>query len=195
MTQLVRASLARRQRLIPRQHNSLVKVLNAVNAIHVVHGEGDAVQTLAAHDAREAVGVIGFARGAQDAIEDGLAAHTALLQRVLRIGICRQSETDEAECERANILFINSRREMTDVRLSNVKFAKSRLPSNPLRRAASRRRCRKEVRAAPYLFGEKRNHKETQTQRVRTQIAIDGLRTRDRNQRSLTSCTHGMSCR
>jgi len=60
-----------------------VKVLDAVDVVGSVHGEGDAVQAAVAHHAGEAVGVVGFPRGPQDALHDGLTADGAGLQGVL----------------------------------------------------------------------------------------------------------------
>lgn len=64
--------------------NILVKVLDAVDVVGGVHGEGDAVQAAVAHHAGEAVRVVGLPRGSQDALHDGLAADGAGLQRVLQ---------------------------------------------------------------------------------------------------------------
>lgn len=62
----------------------LVEVLDAVDVVGCVHGEGDAVQAAVAHHAGEAVWVVGFTCGPQDALHDGLTADVAGLQGVLR---------------------------------------------------------------------------------------------------------------
>lgn len=62
----------------------LVEVLDAVDVVGGVHGERDAVQAAVAHHAGEAVGVVGFPRGPQDALHDGLTADGAALQGVLQ---------------------------------------------------------------------------------------------------------------
>lgn len=61
----------------------VVEVFDAVDHVSVVDCERDSVQTLAAHDATEAVRVIGFARRSKDAVQNRPMAHTALFQRVL----------------------------------------------------------------------------------------------------------------
>lgn len=63
---------------------SLVEVVYAVDVVGGVDSEGHAVQTALADHAGEAVRVVGFARGPQDALHDGLAAHAARLQCVLQ---------------------------------------------------------------------------------------------------------------
>lgn len=61
----------------------LVEVLDAVDVVGRVHGEGDAVQAAVAHHAGEAVRVVGFPCGPQDALHDGLTADGAGLKGVL----------------------------------------------------------------------------------------------------------------
>lgn len=65
---------------------SLVEVLDAVDVVGRVHGEGDAVQAAVAHHAGEAVGVVGVLRGPEDPLHDGLAADGARLQGFLQGG-------------------------------------------------------------------------------------------------------------
>lgn len=60
----------------------LVKVLDAVDVVGSIHSERDAVQTAVAHHASEAVRVVGFPCGSQDALHDGLTADGAGLQGV-----------------------------------------------------------------------------------------------------------------
>ena len=59
-----------------------VEVLDAVDLVGGVHGEGDAVEALVADEAGEAGGVVGLAGGPEDPVQDGLAALAALLQGV-----------------------------------------------------------------------------------------------------------------
>ena len=61
----------------------LVEAVDAVDAIGGVDGEGDAVEAQIALDAREALRVVRFAGGAQNPVQDRLAAHAALFQTVL----------------------------------------------------------------------------------------------------------------
>lgn len=61
-----------------------MEVLDAVDVVGGVHGERDAVQAAAAHHAGEAVRVVGFPCGPQDALHDGLTADGAGLQGVLQ---------------------------------------------------------------------------------------------------------------
>lgn len=63
--------------------NTLVKVLDAVDVVGSIHGEGDAVQAAVAHHAGEAVRVVGFPCSPQDALHDGLTADVAGLKGVL----------------------------------------------------------------------------------------------------------------
>lgn len=55
-----------------------------VGPVGLVHDEGGALQWAGADHAREALRVVGFARGPQHAISDGLPTRVALLQSVLR---------------------------------------------------------------------------------------------------------------
>lgn len=59
-----------------------MEVLDAVDVVGGVHGERDAVQAAVAHHAGEAVRVVGFPRGPQDALHDGLTADGAGLKGV-----------------------------------------------------------------------------------------------------------------
>lgn len=61
----------------------LVKVLDAVDVVGSVHGEWDAVQTAVTHHAGEAVRVVGFPGGSQDALHDWLTADGARLKGIL----------------------------------------------------------------------------------------------------------------
>lgn len=61
-----------------------MEVLDAVDVVGGVHGERDAVQAAVAHHAGEAVRVVGFPRGPQDALHDGLTADGAGLESVLQ---------------------------------------------------------------------------------------------------------------
>lgn len=70
-----------------------MEVLDAVDVVGGVHGEGDPVQAAVTHHAGEAVGVIGLPRGPQDALHDGLTADGAGLQGVLRT--CTQTHTNK----------------------------------------------------------------------------------------------------
>ena len=63
-----------------------VEAVNAVDLVGRVHSEGNPVQGLKAYHAREARGVVGLARGAQNAVQNGLVAHTAFLEGVLGKG-------------------------------------------------------------------------------------------------------------
>lgn len=62
----------------------LVEVIDAVNLIGGVHGEGYAVQGLFADDARETDWVVRPSSGSQNAVQNGLLADGALLQGVLQ---------------------------------------------------------------------------------------------------------------
>lgn len=61
----------------------LVKVLNAVDVVGSIHGERDAIQAAVAHHTGEAVRMVGFPCGSQDALHDGLTADGAGLKGVL----------------------------------------------------------------------------------------------------------------
>ena len=61
-----------------------VEVLDAVDLGGGVHGEGHSVQAAVAHHAGEAAWVVGLAHGPQDAVQDGLGALGASLQRTLK---------------------------------------------------------------------------------------------------------------
>lgn len=69
---------------------TLVKVLDAMDVVGSVHGEGDAVQAAVAHHAGEAVRVVGLPCSPQDALHDGLTADGAGLKGVLQT----QTHTD-----------------------------------------------------------------------------------------------------
>lgn len=60
-----------------------MEILNAVDVVGGVHGEGDPVQAAATHHAGEAVRVVGLSCCPQDALHDGFAADVAGLQGVL----------------------------------------------------------------------------------------------------------------
>ena len=60
-----------------------MEVLDAVDVVGGVHGEGDAVQAALAHHTGEALGVVGLACGPQDTLHDGLTADVTGLQGVL----------------------------------------------------------------------------------------------------------------
>lgn len=57
---------------------------DAVGPVGLVHNEGGALQGAGADHAGEALRVVGFARGPQHAVRDGLPAGVAFLQGVLR---------------------------------------------------------------------------------------------------------------
>lgn len=59
-------------------------VRDAVRPVGLVHDEGGALQGAGADHTGEALRVVGFARGPQHAVGDGLPAGVALLQGVLR---------------------------------------------------------------------------------------------------------------
>jgi hypothetical protein len=61
-----------------------VEVLDAVNESTSVHSEWDAIQAAVAHHTGEAVRMIGLPSGTENPLHDGLGAHVALLQRILR---------------------------------------------------------------------------------------------------------------
>lgn len=67
-----------------------MKVLDAMDVVGSVHGEGDAVQAAVAHHAGEAVRVVGLPCSPQDALHDGLTADGAGLKGVLQT----QTHTD-----------------------------------------------------------------------------------------------------
>lgn len=60
-----------------------MEVLDAVDVVGGIHGEGYPVQTAVTHHAGEAVRVVGLSCRPQDALHDGLAADIAGLQGVL----------------------------------------------------------------------------------------------------------------
>ena len=60
-----------------------VEVLDAVDLGGGVHGEGHPIQAAVAHHAGEAARVVGLAHGPQDAVQDGLGALGATLERTL----------------------------------------------------------------------------------------------------------------
>lgn len=62
----------------------LVEVLDAMDEATGIHGKRDAIQAAVAHHAGEAVGVVGLPGGPEDPLHDGLVAHVALLQSILR---------------------------------------------------------------------------------------------------------------
>lgn len=63
---------------------SLMKIFNAMNLIRRVNSERDPIQTLPADDATETLGMVRFACGPQNAVQDGFRAHATLFQRVLK---------------------------------------------------------------------------------------------------------------
>lgn len=73
----------------------LVEVFDAVDLVGGVHGELYTIERLVADHARETARVIGLAGGPQDALQDGLCAHAALLQgvqvAVLAVGLAVDS--------------------------------------------------------------------------------------------------------
>lgn len=62
----------------------LVEVLNAMNEATSIHGERDPIKAAVAHHTGKAVRMIGLPGGSQNPLHDGLRAHTALLQGILR---------------------------------------------------------------------------------------------------------------
>lgn len=64
--------------------SSLVVVRDAVGPVGLVHDEGGALQRAGADHTGKALRVVGFARGPQHAVSDGLPTGVALLQGVLR---------------------------------------------------------------------------------------------------------------
>jgi hypothetical protein len=69
----------------------LVEVLDAVDAVGGVDGERDPVEAFAADHTAETLGVVGFARGAQDAIQDRLLTHATFFQGVLEKNLVTSS--------------------------------------------------------------------------------------------------------
>lgn len=59
-------------------------VRDAVGPVGLVHNEGGALQGAGADHTGETLRVVGFARGPQHAVSDGLPTGVALLQGVLR---------------------------------------------------------------------------------------------------------------
>lgn len=62
---------------------NLVEVLDAMHTVGRVDRERYAVQAFAADDAAETLGVVGFACGTQNSVQNGFLAHATLLQSVL----------------------------------------------------------------------------------------------------------------
>jgi len=59
-----------------------VKIVDAVDTIGSVDGEGNTVQTEVAHDASETLRVVWFTRRSQDPIENRIRTHAALFQTI-----------------------------------------------------------------------------------------------------------------
>lgn len=74
-----------------------MKVLDAVDVVGSIHGEGDAVQAAVAHHAGEAVRVVGFPCSPQDALHDGLTADVAGLKgvNIARLTVCLLLDSKE----------------------------------------------------------------------------------------------------
>ena len=66
-----------------------MEILDAVDLVRCVHGERNPVQTLLADEAGEAGGVVRFASGSENPVQDGAGALAALLQGV---GVVRLAE-------------------------------------------------------------------------------------------------------
>lgn len=64
--------------------SSLVVVRYTVGPVGLVHDEGGAFQGAGTDHTGETLRVVGFARGPQHAVSDGLPTRVALLQSVLR---------------------------------------------------------------------------------------------------------------
>lgn len=75
----------------------LVKVLDAVDLVGCVDGERNAIQALAAHDAGEALRVVRLAGGPEDALQDRLLTHGALLERVQVVLLAEGLAVDRVE--------------------------------------------------------------------------------------------------
>ena len=60
-----------------------MKIVDAVDTIGSVDGEGNTVQTEVAHDASETLRVVWFTRRSQDPIENRIRTHAALFQTIL----------------------------------------------------------------------------------------------------------------
>lgn len=61
-----------------------MEVFDAVDEAASVHGERDSIQAAVAHHAGKAVRMIGLPSGSENPLHDGLGAHAALLQGILR---------------------------------------------------------------------------------------------------------------
>lgn len=64
--------------------SSLVVVRDAVGPVVLVHNEGGAFQGTGADHTREALRMVGFARGPQHSVSDWLPTGVALLQGILK---------------------------------------------------------------------------------------------------------------
>lgn len=63
----------------------LVKIVDAMNLVRVIHGKRDPVKTLVANHTHKTTRMVRLASSSQNTIQNGFLAYTTLFQSVLRV--------------------------------------------------------------------------------------------------------------